>query len=83
MVMHAGSINLSQRWRGKSGSVSSRMEMKWCLTVRICLSSTFILWFPVGTIFQLMLFLSISFYINYDASIFKHFSLGLDTLLVR
>ena len=61
MVMHDCGIILSQRWRGESGSVPARMEMKWFLNVRICLSATFILWFSGGTIFQLILLLSISF----------------------
>ena len=46
MVMHDCGISLSQIWRGDSGSVPSRMEMKWVLNVRIFLSSTFLLWFP-------------------------------------
>ena len=46
---------------GESVSVPARMNIKWCLNVNICLSATFILWFPGGTISQLMLLLSISF----------------------
>ena len=80
--MHACGISLSQRWRAKSGSVPARIEMKWFLNVRISLSATFLIWFPGGTIFQLMLLMYISFCSNFDASLSKSCSLGLNPLLV-
>ena len=83
MVMHACRISLSQRWRGGSGSVPARMEMKWFLNVRICLSTTFLLCFPRGTVFPLMLLLSISFCSNCGASFSKRCNLGLNPLLLR
>ena len=81
--MHAYGISSSQRWRGGSGSVPARMEIKWFLNVHIFLSTTLLLWFPSGTICQLMLLMSISFFSNYDASLFKCCSLGLNPVLVR
>ena len=39
---------------GGSGSVPARMEMKWFLNVRICLSTTFLLCFPRRTVFPLI-----------------------------
>ena len=60
-MMHACGISLYQIWRGESGSVPARMEIKWFLNVHIFLSTTLLLWFPSGTICQLMLLLSISF----------------------
>ena len=78
MVMHACGIRLSQIWRGNSGSVPAKMEMKRFLNVPICLSATFL-----RTIFQLRLFLSISFWSNCDAPLSKRYSIGLNTILLR
>ena len=83
MVIYSCGFGFSQIWRGESGSITSRMEMKWFLNVRICLSVTSLLWFPGGTIFQLMLLLSISFCSNCGASLSKRCSLGLNNILVR
>ena len=82
-IMHACGISPSQRCRGKSGSVPSRMEMKWFLNVWICISATFLLWFLGGTILQLMLLMYVSFCSNWNILLSKRCSLGLNPLLLR
>ena len=57
--MHACGISLYQRWRGESGSVLSRMKMKWFLNVGMYFSATFLLLFPGDNICLLMLLMFI------------------------
>ena len=81
--MHAYGTSLSYRCNGKSGSVPTRMEIKWFLKVRICCSAAFLLWFPGGTSYHCICCFFISSWRSLDALLSSLWSCGLKPLFVR